>query len=251
MAGGAGSDTFSRSLPARLDAVLFDAGGVLLDLDYAYLRRLIEPRHGAVSLLDLSRAEAHARVEVERMVREGGRVGRAWRDYFHFILGTVGVPADGHEAIIDSLWDAHQHVGLWTVAVEGALEAVGKLKQRGGLRLGVVSNAEGKVARDLDRAGFAGLFDTVVDSFVVGVEKPDPAIFRLALERLGVRAEHALFIGDLPAVDVAGARAAGITALLLDRHDLFPAIDAPRLRAIGDLASLLEPEMGQAATRDP
>lgn len=223
----------------KIEAVLLDAGGVLLDLDYGYLRRLIGSRFGDVTVAALSRAEANARREVERMVREGGSVGAAWRDYFHIILGQVHVPALEHETIIDSLWEAHQRVGLWTVAVDGALQTVTELKRRG-FRLAVVSNAEGQVARDLDRAGYEGLFDTVVDSHLVGVEKPNPAIFRFALERLQVGPEQAVYLGDLPAVDVAGARGAGVRPMLLDRHDLYPDVDVTRLRAIEELPGILE-----------
>jgi FMN phosphatase YigB (HAD superfamily) len=89
-------------------------------------------------------------------------------------------------------------------------------------------------------AGFRGHLDTVVDSHLVGVEKPDPRIFGIALERLGARAETAMFLGDVPAIDVAGARAAGIAAVLLDRHDLYEEADAPRIRRLEDLPGWLE-----------
>lgn len=226
------------AIPEHVEAVLFDAGGVLLDLDYAYLRRLIEPRHRRIEKPHLSEAEARARLEIDRTIRGGGRVSETWRDYFHIILGHLGVPGPSHDEIIDSLWDAHQHVGLWTVAIPGALETVEELRRRG-CRLGVVSNAEGQVARDLDNAGFASKFETVIDSFVVGVEKPDPAIFRLALDRMKLSAESTVFVGDVPAVDVAGARAAGIAPILLDRHDLCADVDAPRIRSIEELPELL------------
>lgn len=225
--------------PANVEAVLLDAGGVLLDLDYDYLRRLIEPGHGPVEPLDLSRAEARARMEIDRSVREGGRQSDAWRDYFHIVLAAVGIPGGDHESIIDSLWDAHRHVGLWTVASRGAPETVAELRRRG-FRLGVVSNAEGQVARDLDNAGFSGMFETVVDSHCVGVEKPDPAIFEIALERMELRAEGAIFVGDVPSIDVVGARAAGVAPVLLDRHDLCPDADVPRLRSITELPALLD-----------
>jgi putative hydrolase of the HAD superfamily len=224
-----------------VEAVLFDAGGVLVDLDYGYVRRLIEPRHGAVSEEDLSRAEGLARREINETVQSGGRVGDSWRDYFHVILGRLGVPGDEHAPLIDSLWEAHQRVGLWTVACDGALDAVTELKQRG-LRVGVVSNAEGTVARNLDDAGFKGVFETVVDSHLVGVEKPDPAIFRIALERMSLRADRAVFVGDLPEVDVKGARAAGIAPVLLDRHDLYGDADAVRIRSMRELPALLGAE---------
>ena len=218
--------------------VLFDAGGVLLDLDYAFLRRLLEARLVATTLEDLSASESIARTTIDRRVREGGRTSEAWRDYFRILLTRVGAPPEDTEEIIDTLAEAHRRVGLWTVAIEGAVETVRALKNAGH-RLGVVSNAEGRVERDLDGAGYAGLFETVVDSHVVGVEKPDPQIFRIAMERMGVAPETVVFLGDVPSVDVAGARAAGMTAVLLDRHDLYAAVDVPRLRSIAEFPGWL------------
>ena len=218
--------------------VLFDAGGVLLDLDYAFLKRLLDARHVTTTLFELSASESLARAAIDRRVREGGRTSEAWRDYFRILLTRVGAPPEGTEEIIDTLAEAHQRVGLWTVAIEGAVATVRALKEAGH-RIGVVSNAEGRVERDLDGAGYAGLFETVVDSHVVGVEKPDPEIFRIALERMGVAPESAVYLGDVPAVDVAGARAAGLTPVLLDRHDLYAAVDAPRLRSIEELPGWL------------
>ncbi len=222
----------------RRTTVLFDAGGVLLDLDYAFLKRLLEARRVETTVLALSASESIARTTIDRRVREGGRSSEAWRDYFRILLTRVGTPPEETEELIDTLAEAHQRVGLWTVAIEGAVLTVRALKDTGH-RLGVVSNAEGRVERDLDNAGFAGLFETVVDSHVVGVEKPDPEIFRIAMERMSVAPENAVFLGDVPAVDVAGARAAGMTAVLLDRHDLYGAIDVPRLRSIAELPGWL------------
>jgi len=223
----------------RFETVLLDAGGVLLDLDYAYLKRLLEARRHEAAEEALARAEAIARTEVDRHVRDGGASGEAWRDYFRILFRQVGTPPRLHEEMIDALWEAHERFGLWTVPVPGALAVVSRLREAG-YRLGVVSNAEGRVERDLETAGFAGLLDTVVDSHLVGVEKPDPRIFGIALERLHARAETAVFVGDVPAIDVAGARAAGIVALLLDRHDLYAGGDAPRIHRLEDLPEWLE-----------
>jgi putative hydrolase of the HAD superfamily len=221
-----------------LRTVLFDAGGVLLDLDYAFLRRLLTARHVATTVEALAESESIARTTIDRRVREGGRSSEAWRDYFRILLTRVGTPPEATEEIIDTLAEAHHRVGLWTVAIEGAVETVRALKDAGH-RLGVVSNAEGRVAIDLAGAGYAGLFETIVDSHVVGVEKPDPAIFRIALERMNAAPETTVFLGDVPSVDVAGARAAGLTAVLLDRHDLYAASDAPRLRSIDEFPAWL------------
>lgn len=225
----------ASGLPDKIETVLFDAGGVLLDLDYAYLRRLVEACNHTASEAALSRAEARARLEFQRRGSHGGEV---WRDYFHLILGTVGVPDAERDEMIDTLWEAHKRVGLWTVAIQGAVAVVEELHGRG-LRTGVVSNAEGQVARDLERAGFVEALDTIVDSHVVGVSKPDPEIFRVALRELDMPAQTAVFVGDVPRVDVAGARAAGVAAILLDRHDMYPDEDAPRLRSLKDLPALI------------
>jgi putative hydrolase of the HAD superfamily len=220
--------------PARVETVLLDAGGVLLDLDYAYLRRLLLARAHAVEGTALAAAEALARTEIDRRVRAGGKGSDAWRDYFRILLRAVDAPVDAREAIIDALADAHAKVGIWTVAIAGAVETVRAIRQAG-YRVGVVSNAEGRVERDLISAGFGGLFDTVVDSHLVGVEKPDPAIFRIALERMSASAETAVFLGDVPAIDVAGARAAGITPLLLDRFAMYPEPGVHTLRSLDEL----------------
>ncbi|HKQ62854.1 MAG TPA: HAD family hydrolase [Candidatus Polarisedimenticolaceae bacterium] len=218
--------------------VLLDAGGVLLDLDYAYIGRLLASHGVQAERPVLAAAEAVARQEIHRHVSGGGRTSEAWRDYFHSLLGRVGLPAIRQPQVIDTLWEAHARFGLWTAPVAGGPATAAALK-RAGFRLGVVSNAEGRVARDLDGAGYAGLFETVVDSHLVGVEKPDPAIFRIALERLGADAASTAFLGDVPAVDVAGARAAGLTPLLLDRHDLYADLPVVRLRAIEELPACL------------
>lgn len=224
--------------PPRITTVLLDAGGVLLDLDYPYLRRLLQARGHGVSDEQLARAEAVARSHVDRRVREGQRVSDAWRDYFRVLLSHVGAPVALLEPAIDVLWEAHQRHGLWTVAIPGSVEAVREIKRRG-FKVGVVSNAEGRVEQDLGAAGYAGLLDTVVDSHHVGVEKPDPAIFRIALERVGGAAEESVFLGDVPAVDVAGARAAGIAPLLLDRFGVYPEAGVPTLRSPGELLEWL------------
>ena len=229
--------------PASVETVLLDAGGVLLDLDYSYIRRLIEPRldrsAARVDEGELGRLEAEARREVHDQVKAGGRTRDAWRDYFHFILGGVHVPVDEQPGIIDSLWEAHRRFGLWTVAIQGAPQAVSELRRRG-YRLGVVSNAEGRVEQDLDSAGYEGLFETVVDSQIVGIEKPDPQIFGIAMERLQATPETTIYLGDVPAVDVEGARSAGITPVLVDTHGLYPSMDVRRIASIRELPGLLD-----------
>ena len=80
----------------------------------------------------------------------------------------------------------------------------------------------------LTELGLAKHLDFVLDSAEVGVEKPDPRIFRIALERAGVDPAHALYVGDLYSVDVLGARAVGMEAVLLDPGACWGERDCPR-----------------------
>jgi len=109
-----------------------------------------------------------------------------------------------------------------------------------GLRLVVVSNANGTLHRAFDRVGLTPLLDVVFDSFVEGVEKPDPRFFRLALERAGASAASTVHVGDIYHVDVVGARAAAITPVLVDPAGLYPDADCARIRGLADLPPALD-----------
>jgi putative hydrolase of the HAD superfamily len=95
--------------------------------------------------------------------------------------------------------------------------ALADLRDRG-LTLVAVSNWDCSLPRVLERCGLDGLLDGTVTSAGVGARKPDPAIFASALELAGCEPAEALHVGDTPEEDVAGARAAGIRPLLIDRE---------------------------------
>jgi putative hydrolase of the HAD superfamily len=115
-----------------------------------------------------------------------------------------------------------------------AAPALRELRGRG-RRLVVVSNWDCSLGERLAGAGLLELVDGVVSSAEVGAAKPDPAPFRRALELAGVTAEEALHVGDSPASDVAGARAAGVPALLVARAGRPP----PGVPAVASLAEVL------------
>jgi FMN phosphatase YigB (HAD superfamily) len=108
------------------------------------------------------------------------------------------------------------------------------LRERG-LKLTIVSNANGKLRVLFDRLGLAGCVDCLLDSHDEGVEKPDPRFFEIALDRSGARHETTIHVGDLYHVDVVGARSAGLRGVLLDEAGLYPDVDCPRVRSLGEL----------------
>jgi putative hydrolase of the HAD superfamily len=109
-----------------------------------------------------------------------------------------------------------------------------------GLKIGVISNWDTRLKAISDGLGLTPLVDFLVISAEAGVRKPDPRIFRIALEKAGVRPEEAIHVGDLPEEDAEGARRAGVRPVLIDRRkritpDRFPA----GVRVVASLEELI------------
>jgi putative hydrolase of the HAD superfamily len=190
-------------------AVLLDALGTVIELrieaegplaaafpaEMAYYRDHAHEARDADSLADLRRRCA------ELLSREAGR------------------PVSVEEMMAAIRFEAYPDAAA-------ALERLAEL----GLRRICVSNWDYALGEVLERCGLGERFDAVVTSAAVGARKPDPRIFRAALEAAGCAPQEAMHVGDTPAEDLEGARAAGIRALLLDRE------------GGGDIASLAELE---------
>ncbi len=221
------------------DVVLLDAGGTLITLDYDLVRRAIAPSGPGPGDDALDRGEAEARRWADSGVRQRLAPRELWDGYFGRMLGAAGVAPGALAPALDALWAANREQGLWRRPIRGAREALARLAAAG-RRMAVVSNAEGQVEADLRDAGFGEFLETVVDSHLVGVAKPDPRIFEICLERIGVADRgRCVYVGDVPAFDVEGARAAGITPVLVDAHGVHEDVDALRIRSLSDLPDLL------------
>jgi putative hydrolase of the HAD superfamily len=103
----------------------------------------------------------------------------------------------------------------------------------------VVSNADGRIAHALERAGLADLLEVIVDSGVVGVEKPDPAIFAHALEPLGLAASQTWYLGDTVHYDAAAAEAAGMTSWIIDHGGLHTIPHPRRVTSLAEFADVV------------
>lgn len=223
---------------AGRDVALLDAGGTLITLDYERVRQALAPGGPGPSDADLDRGEALARRWADAAVRGRLTQRELWDGYFGRMATAVGLPPAAVPGALEELWRAHHETGLWRRPAAGALDALARL-HAAGFRMAVVSNAEGQVEADLVGAGFGPYLETVVDSHLVGVAKPDPRIFRIAMDRLGVDPARCLYVGDVPAFDVVGAQAAGIPPVLLDPHGIHGDVDAVRIRSIAELPGLL------------
>ena len=191
--------------------------------------------HGVRATPDeVQRAEWWARVRLDEEVfaRAPGAVSTESRSsaerYLRLILAALGVADEGVVAAMAE-WRRSYNApaGLFNVADPLAEPALRLVKARA-LTAGVISNSNGTIRSILRVLGLLPYLDFVLDSAEVGVEKPDPRIFQLALAQARVAPREAVHVGDLYSVDVRGARAAGLDAILLDPAGLWGARDCPR-----------------------
>ena len=201
-----------------LRAVFFDAGGTLVHPDYARVAEVLRRSAGRAPTPEaLREAEYAGRAAVEAAMAGDPALtdGSRWQLHFAGALTALGYSPFQLRQAGPEIRAEHERANLWTVPAPGGAEGLAALR-RLGLIVGCISNSDGTVERLLAEVGLAPLLDPIVDSGAVGVEKPDPEIFRIALRRAGVTAADALYVGDLFPVDVVGARRAGLEPVLLD-----------------------------------
>jgi HAD superfamily hydrolase (TIGR01549 family) len=197
-----------------IEAILFDAGGTLIHVDGGRFCAAAGLPYLPEAFV---RAEAEATGAVRAWIlRHPGSTDAErmplFLDRFLLALGVEERPE--REAAARRIAQEHAQANLWSGAVPGARETLEVLAQRG-YRLGVVSNADGRVRRLLEEAGLAAHLEIVLDSAHVGVEKPDPRIFLAATEELELLPSACAYVGDVYEIDILGARAAGLRAILI------------------------------------
>lgn len=225
-----------------LQGVFFYAGNTVVFPDYAIYRDIAVALGAEADIDKVVLAEARARAAFERAVAasSAGGVMRYWPVYYTPFYEELGVPAGAvSEAIARTRAANDEGLGIWKVPVEGLEDTLGALRQRG-LAVGIVSNSDGRLERRLGEIGIADRFDFVIDSTVVGVSKPDPAIFALALDRAGLAPSDTVYVGDYYEVDVVGARAAGMAAVLFDPVGAYDEVDCPVVKRFGDVVEVVD-----------
>jgi putative hydrolase of the HAD superfamily len=230
-----------------IPAVLIDVGGVLCTPDHELQRRALASVGTSASVDDLDRAHYAGISALDAGYLASGSLD--WGRYNSAVARIVGVPDDLVPDAVAALDREWQGTGRWERIVPGALDGLRQLADTG-VPLGVVSNANGTVAEQLMTAkvlqvgaGHGVAVLVVIDSAVVGVEKPDPRIFTFALEAIGVDDEilaRVVYVGDTIFADVRGAQAAGLRPLHLDPYGDCPAPDDhEHVRSLADLAALV------------
>jgi putative hydrolase of the HAD superfamily len=223
------------NLPPKPRVLLLDAGNTLVFLDVDEVARIIAEQGYAISSELLRRAQRPATRAYEELVHSGRVHEDAWHVFMAELLCAAGIARGQAESLVPALRAAHDRFNLWRHVPRGVHEALRRAEGLG-IRLGVISNSEGQLASLFDRLGLSSRFSVLLDSGVEGIAKPDPKLFARALEQLGESPDRAVYAGDIPGVDVRGARAAGIPPVLVDALGQYPDYaEAPRVESLGEL----------------
>ena len=209
-----------------IDAVFFDVGSTLLHPSPSVAEtfaRVAQERGHTLTVRDVEphmpAMDAYYEAEYLRdgdfwCSHEGSTA--IWLDQYRYVCHLTGLGHDA-EGMALAIHESYRRGDHWALYpdVSGCLKTL----KESGMALAVVSNWDAGLEGLLRDLRLLPYFDAVVSSAVVGYRKPDPVIFELACEQLGVKAARVLHVGDRPDADGEGAVAAGIRPLIIDRHD--------------------------------
>jgi HAD superfamily hydrolase (TIGR01509 family) len=244
-------------LTRDVDLLCLDAGNTVIFLDHARLAELVcaAGQEVVADVLVRTEGEAKALAESNELVdvawKYRDRPGAAgWGKMVGTIAHRAGLSAAAVPALLDAAWPVHEAKNLWCKVPAGLGEALDGIRALG-VKVAIISNSEGMLDRLFADLGVLKHFDLVVDSGKVGVEKPDPRIFQIALDHFGVARERALHLGDIFATDILGARAAGIRHGLIDPHKHYAGrhADVPRVPGVVEVAMAIANEIRSRRSR--
>ena len=231
-----------------IEMVFFDAGETLLRPypSFAALFSATCKAHGVnVEIEDVDRVRRTLAPHLIELAGEAGvdkpslmpeRSFEFWGYLYRRFLAELGIE---DEALVKKLFDVFSDSASYKL-YDDSLPSLKALQDRG-YRLGLISNFEGWLERLLIELEVGHLFDTTVISAAEGIEKPDPAIYELALERAGVGAGASVMVGDSPGNDAAPSAQVGMRPVLLDRTGLYRDLDAyPKISSLEELDAVLE-----------
>lgn len=230
---------------SRFRAVFFDAGETLVHPHPSFPELFADIVRREGFEVEPDDVIAQGKVVFERF-EEAARDGELWttsqakseafwRSVYHRFLGLLGLPtSDGLPDVLYREFTDRANYRLFE-DVRPALERL----HAAGLALGVVSNFEEWLEHLLEELDVTRFFDVRVISGIEGIEKPDPRIFELAMERARVAAAETVYVGDNPIFDIEPAESVGMFAVLLDRRGRHPDASGVRITTMAELPAVL------------
>jgi putative hydrolase of the HAD superfamily len=231
----------------RIRAVFLDAGNTLVFPRLEVIIADLKEHGHAATLEDFYAAERLAKQKLDDWLWPQIRAGTVpeqidyyyWSEYLRELTRRLGAPESKLGELTGRLVESFQNIQLWSRVMPDTAPFLEWLLDQGYL-LGVVSNSVGTLEGQLVRLDLARYFQAILDSAIVGVQKPHSGIFKLALQRLGVEGRESVFVGDTYATDVGGAQLAGLTGVLMDSVGAYPDAACLKVSSLPELATILE-----------
>jgi HAD superfamily hydrolase (TIGR01549 family) len=218
---------------AERRVIFFDVGNTLLFPNRAKMLAPISiDRHP--TLEQWQALERRTKKEFDQGMQNGSVDHGFWWTFHTYLLEELGE----NTGLLNALVESTQNSANWDQILPGTRQALDRIGQN--FRIAVISNADGGIERVLSRCGIADCFESITDSGIVGVEKPRPEIFEVALKAMQARADESLYVGDVYSVDYLGARNAGMEAVLLDVAGTYRNRELPRVESLEQLETWLQ-----------
>lgn len=234
-------------MPSKLRAIFFDAGNTLIYPRHEQLAEDLTALGFPATVEDFFAAERAGKSKLDEWLWPQIRKGEVprtidqfyWGEYLHALMQQIHAPEEARGRLMLRVANGFKDIKLWSRVLPETPPYLDDLRARGYI-LGVISNSNGTMEEQLTRLDLARHFNFMLDSAVVGVEKPHPEIFRIALHRAGVAPEQTIFIGDTYSTDMGGAQLAGLHGVLIDRVGAYPNAESPRIFTLPELDRILE-----------
>ncbi len=227
-------------------AIFFDAGNTLLFPRVEELADDLTAQGYPATAEDFYAAERSGKHKVDEWLWPKIRSGDLprmvdyvyWAEYLRALMERLHAPEAQRERLTHRLVERFKDIHFWSRVLPDTAPYLETLRAQG-YYLGVISNSIGTMEEQLRRVDLARYFRAILDSAIVGVEKPDARIFRMALASAGVEAPEAVFVGDIHSTDVGGAQGAGLLGVLMDRVGAYASPDCPRITSLPELQGVL------------
>jgi len=222
-------------MSSALKAVFFDVGNTLLFPNRERIHAPLTARGVTPDAAHLRDLERRTKKEFDSLITQNGNHDLSfWWMFYAQLFTEIGLKDD---ALCDQLVSSIRDSGNWDQILPGTRE---QLLQIASLyRIGVISNADGRIEEVMRRCGIADCFQSITDSGLVGYEKPHPEIFRLALASLDAKPAESLYVGDVYSVDYLGATGAGMHAVLMDVSGAYADKGVARVESLESLQAML------------
>jgi len=222
-------------MKSEIKVIFFDVGNTLLFPNRERIHAPLAERGVAVKADRLRDLERRIKNEFDSlMIQDGNHDHSFWRMFYTQLFFEIGLD---DPALCDRLINNNRDSGNWDQIRPGTREMLQQIANS--FRIGVISNADGRIDAVLRRCDIGDCFLTITDSGLVGYEKPHPEIFAQALKSLDAAPEESLYVGDVYSVDYLGAMRAGMQAVLMDVSGAYIHKGVERVESLDELQSWL------------